>query len=58
MATLFNFLYILMMANLSQSASHSSILWLVKMIEVPDLREHNFQMLNQKNSDKIRENFL
>ena len=37
-----------MMGNLSQSASHSSMLWLVKMIEVPDLRKHNFQMLNQK----------
>ena len=45
-----------MTANLSQSASHSSILWLVKMIEVPDLREHNFQMLNQKKQRKCQLN--
>ena len=48
-----------LLANLSQSASHSSMLWLVKMIEVPDLRvEQGFTAAQpeDKNIIEIREN--
>ena len=41
---------LMLMANLSQRASHSSMLWLVKMIDVPDLR-----VQEDKNNIEIRE---
>jgi len=41
-----------MTANLSQSASHSSMLWLVKMIEVPDLRKEQLPDAEPRKTEK------
>ena len=45
----------MLLANLSQSASHSSMLWLVKMIEVPDLRvEQGFTAAQPEDKTLLR----